>query len=703
MTRRWGRRVLMTLAPILLSVGILAGVTNREVLDGARFAQHADAVRQDQQVSQLIGVAISQQIIAYDQDLVALRPAIESIMVALVRSSTFSPIVRTAIAQVHEAFTTPGSNQVILRLADLTAVVVAALKTVAPDVASQLPPDLDVRLAAFGSQTFAARAVHATRVVDLLAWLLPALALLFLLASIALARARQRALAQCGLLVTASAALTATVCAIAAALFSAADTDRLGGAIASAAWDEVGPSFWSAALVLAIVGLVLFAAAGAYLPRWSVAAVEARAVEWIRDPGAGARPQLLSGFVLVAVGALALIRPLETARSVVILVGLAVLAAGVSRISQVSAAGRQATETTDEQRPRRSRRWIPKVITGMGVAGLVAFVVLSALPTNQRVKPAASTGPDSTACNGYTELCARRYDQVAYPATHNSMSAADEPGWFIPEQPTGLIGQLNAGVRTLLIDTWYGQATNRKGVVTNSGPAEQSALDQANAEYGPSVVQSALRLRSALDLTPEGPVEPYLCHALCALGSTKMLPVMKQVRQWVADHPRDVVTFIIEDTVSPEDTAKVFQDAGLLPFVHTQAPGQPWPTLEQMIDSGRRVQVFMQRQGGGTANPWLLKAFDWIQDTPYDNPNQAALNCSRLRGEPGNSLLLINNILTRFSTRVSDSARINAVDTFYPYASRCEQERGQIPNFLAVDYYSKGNVFRVAELLNGVG
>jgi hypothetical protein len=218
------------------------------------------------------------------------------------------------------------------------------------------------------------------------------------------------------------------------------------------------------------------------------------------------------------------------------------------------------------------------------------------------------------------------------------------------------------------------------------------------------VVDSALRLRSALNLTPHGPIEPYMCHALCELGSTKLLPAMQDVSKWLAAHPREVVTFIIEDSVSPADTASVFQQAGLLDYVYTPGPpGSAWPTLGSMISSGKRLVVFMQRQDGGTTYPWLRKAWDYIQDTPYDNASQAKLNCSRLRGDADNSLLLINNIITRFDTRVSDSAKLNAYDALYPYAARCQQERGQLPNYVAVDFYDKGNVFAVVDKLNGFG
>lgn len=55
--------------------------------------------------------------------------------------------------------------------------------------------------------------------------------------------------------------------------------------------------------------------------------------------------------------------------------------------------------------------------------------------------------------------------------------------------------------------------------------------------------------------TPVGPVEPYLCHGLCEIGATLWEPQMAEVKAWLDAHPREVVTFFIEDYVSPADTA----------------------------------------------------------------------------------------------------------------------------------------------------
>jgi len=75
---------LAVLGAVLLSLGLLAGSVNREVLDGARFARHVDSVRTDPLVAERGGQAITAQLLAADPNLVAVRPLLESAATSLV-------------------------------------------------------------------------------------------------------------------------------------------------------------------------------------------------------------------------------------------------------------------------------------------------------------------------------------------------------------------------------------------------------------------------------------------------------------------------------------------------------------------------------------------------------------------------------------------------------------------------------------------
>jgi hypothetical protein len=188
---------------------------------------------------------------------------------------------------------------------------------------------------------------------------------------------------------------------------------------------------------------------------------------------------------------------------------------------------------------------------------------------------------------------------------------------------------------------------------------------------------------------------------MCELGAIRWDTQMTGVQQWLAAHPREVVTLFIQDEVTPADTNAVFQTAGLLPYVHSQLPGEPWPTLGQMIDSGRRLVVLMENHGGGTQYPWLLQGFDWVQDTPYENSRMADLSCRLERGSQQNPILLVNHWLDGIRSLVTDARAMNARGVLLPELRRCERERGQLPNFVAVNFYDQGDLFSVVDTLNG--
>lgn len=334
-------------------------------------------------------------------------------------------------------------------------------------------------------------------------------------------------------------------------------------------------------------------------------------------------------------------------------------------------------------------------MTRLAVLSLVAVLVLAGCSADS--EPGATGDP----CNGHVELCDRAYDAVAFPATHNSMSAASERGWFFAEQPDGIVAQLDHGIRVLLIDTWYGQSTDRRGVVATADKQRQEAFEQAKQEFGEHPVRLALRARNAAGLAPRGAAQPYLCHAMCELGSTSWLQSLRDVRAWLDDHPREVVTLFVQDEVTPVDTAHVLEDAGLQPYLYTPSGDGSWPTLGQMIDAGTRLVVLMENRGGGDRFPWLIPGFDVVQDTPYLFESPADFTCDPNRGDPDASLFLVNHWIDDWRNVPRNSATVNARDVLLPRLRECEDERGLLPNFVAVDYYDRGDLLAVVDELNG--
>ena len=251
-------------------------------------------------------------------------------------------------------------------------------------------------------------------------------------------------------------------------------------------------------------------------------------------------------------------------------------------------------------------------------------------------------------CNGAAPLCDRPFDQVTLPATHNSMSNAEE-GWLIPNQTYGLTRQLEDGVRGFLLDTH----------------AWQGGL--------------------------------YLCHSDCGLGSLELVEGLGRFVTFLDAHPDEVIAIVFQDGISAEETAGAFADAGLSPMVY-EHPGGAWPTLAEMLDAGTRVVV-----GAEFSEPppaWYHHAWDLWFDTPYSFESIDAFSCELNRGEPANPLFLVNHWISNPLSLESSAVEANAAGVLLGRAEDCEAAWGQPVNLLAVDHYAVGDLFAVARTLN---
>lgn len=255
-------------------------------------------------------------------------------------------------------------------------------------------------------------------------------------------------------------------------------------------------------------------------------------------------------------------------------------------------------------------------------------------------------------CNGHAELCDRHFDEVAFPGTHNSMSSEDD-GWAVPNQVHGIARQLEDGIRVFLIDTH------------------------------------------------EDKGELYLCHSACMLGEIPLGDALGLYEKFLTLHPNELITLIIEDHISAEQTAAAFDASGLTKFAYVHPEGAGFPTLREMIASGKRLLV--TAESGGPPPDWYQNAYQSLTwDTPYSFKTPADFSCALNRGKAGNPLFLLNHWLEDPFASQEKSAEANAYELLYGRAKQCWDESGRIPNFVAVNHYSVGELFRVVDALNGL-
>lgn len=342
--------ILCVLGALLLAFGTLAGIANRQVVDGAAFAAHADQIRQDDHVSRQVGIAMTNSIIRADADLTAVRPLIETAAISVVRSPSFSPVVRNAVQQVHDAFTKSGSGTVVLRLADVGAVLSGVVAQVAPQSSAALPSNLDVTLARIGDQSAARSTISATHRVTVLAWLLPLLALLAFAGAAWLLGWCKSALRPIGRAVIAAGGLIVVLAGLGSGFASAADADTLAGALRASLLDIVVGLLWWPAAVLIGTGAVLRVLAaleddGAQDSDWR---------DWLAIRPVSQRTQALRAGGFVVVGGFVVFRPSVAAQVIAVVIGMGVLVIGLSEATRVilDLARRRRSERSGRDEPR---------------------------------------------------------------------------------------------------------------------------------------------------------------------------------------------------------------------------------------------------------------------------------------------------------------------------------------------------------------
>lgn len=259
-------------------------------------------------------------------------------------------------------------------------------------------------------------------------------------------------------------------------------------------------------------------------------------------------------------------------------------------------------------------------------------------------------------CNGHPQLCDRRLDEVFFAMTHNSHANTGPFSALAANQNGDVTAQLNAGIRGLNIKPYW----------------------TADANCGEQGL--------------------YLYHGFPVLGCEPFMDYLTDVREFLDEHPREVIVMTIEGDASTQRMDSLFNHTGLRPFM-LDYNGAQWPTLSEMIASGKRLVVFADRSDAESFEGFH-RMWNHIVDVNYDHQSTATFDCTFDRGNPNGSFFLLNHFLTNITPQAGSAAQTNAYGLLYERALQCWQSNSKRPNFVMVDFYATGDVVQVVDSLN---
>lgn len=323
--------------------------------------------------------------------------------------------------------------------------------------------------------------------------------------------------------------------------------------------------------------------------------------------------------------------------------------------------------------------------------------IVSAVPTASASaadvsasQPATSSASSSnaasgiSACNNSPLLCDRAYNNVTHMGAHDSS--------FLKDGSTG----------NSLAGNQYFNAT----VALDAG----IRLLQGQVHY----VNETLRL----------------CHTSCSLlDAGPLQDWLAKIKFWMDNNPNEVVTVLLvnSDSKLASDYAPVFEGSGISTYGYQPADGstasKTWPTLGEMITSGKRLVSFIASIDYSATYPYLLSEFDHVFENPYDVLSLSGFNCtldrpSGLEGSAANAIasgrmplmnhfaysLLMEGVQIPDETNIdiTNSAGTTTMGNLGLHADTCVKQWGVKPTFILVDFFDHGPAIDTADRLNGI-
>ncbi|KGO66222.1 hypothetical protein PITC_046060 [Penicillium italicum] len=277
----------------------------------------------------------------------------------------------------------------------------------------------------------------------------------------------------------------------------------------------------------------------------------------------------------------------------------------------------------------------------------------------------------STTCNGRSEYCTRSYSNITFVGSHDSAFVGP---LLQHNQNIDIKAQLDMGIRYLQVQTHH------------------SIIDKKVIE---------------------------LCHTSCLLedaGSLKSY--LMTIKKWLDANPNEVISLLLTngDSVAITEFGDTFSSSGIDKYAYIP-PANPlpiadWPTLGDMISSGKRLVVFLD-YGADTKNVnFIQDEFAYYFETAYDVTDTSFSNCSidRPSGAAATGRMgIVNHFLDVdvFGAKIPARERAGTTNaatgsgSIGAQAALCAGLYGRAPNVILADFVDKGDVIAAQKNLNG--
>ncbi|KAJ5758237.1 uncharacterized protein N7511_006931 [Penicillium nucicola] len=311
---------------------------------------------------------------------------------------------------------------------------------------------------------------------------------------------------------------------------------------------------------------------------------------------------------------------------------------------------------------------LPRASPSSSISASISTSIPSYTPTPSVSMATLAT---ATTCNGHAEYCTRSYSNMTFVGSHDSPFVGPLPQ---QNQNIDITSQLDMGIRYLQAQTHH------------------SVFDKNTLE---------------------------LCHTSCFLEDAGTLKsFLETVKRWLDANPNEVVTLLLTngDSVAISEFGDTFTGSGINSYTYTPSTTplslSDWPTLGELITSGKRLVVFLDYGADAAKVPYILDEFTYYFETPYDVTDSKFSSCKIDRPSGASAagrMYVVNHFLDVdiLGVLIPDRDKADATNaatgegSIGAQAALCEGLYSRKPNVLLADFVDKGDVIKAQDALNG--
>ncbi|MGQ8337136.1 LamG-like jellyroll fold domain-containing protein [Sunxiuqinia sp. A32] len=171
-------------------------------------------------------------------------------------------------------------------------------------------------------------------------------------------------------------------------------------------------------------------------------------------------------------------------------------------------------------------------------------------------------------------------------------------------------------------------------------------------------------------------------------GSTPFIDELNKIKRNLENKPDKILTLFLDFNVNVNELWQLIDESGISPYLYEHNPKVGWPSLKEMVDTGKRLVIFGMQEHRNTPD-WLHYIWDHAVEPYYSIMEAPDFIGEFLKGDPKNSLLIYNDYNFPRKQDRPDQTFFDITRNPYliEHVKNVWMETGKTPNFIMLDSY----------------